>query len=86
MVDTKNHWQIVLSADAAGAEPVQPPARYDGAQMINDIKETLKRRGSMAIRGIGRVFRILDDNRNRQLDTNELMWGLKDFDIHLSEE
>ena len=54
--------------------------------MINDIKETLKRRGSMAIRGIGRVFRILDDNRNRQLDTNELMWGLKDFDIHLSEE
>ena len=65
---------------------MQPPARYDGAQMINDIKETLKRRGSMAIRGIGRVFRILDDNRNRQLDTNELMWGLKDFDIHLSEE
>ena len=40
----------------------------------------------MAIRGIGRVFRILDDNRNRQLDNNELMWGLKDFDIHLSEE
>ena len=54
--------------------------------MIRDIKETLKRRGSMAIRGIGRVFRILDDNRNRQLDANELMWGLKDFDIHLSEE
>ena len=40
----------------------------------------------MAIRGIGRVFRILDDNRNRQIDGNELMWGLKDFDIHLSEE
>jgi len=37
------------------------------------------------IRGIGRVFRILDDNRNRQLDRNELMWGLKDFDIHLEE-
>jgi len=54
--------------------------------MMTDIKETLKKRGSMAIRGIGRVFRILDDNRNRQLDANELMWGLKDFDIHLSEE
>ena len=38
------------------------------------------------IRGIGRVFRILDDNRNRQLDKTELLWGLKDFDIHLSEE
>ena len=54
--------------------------------MVQDIKETLKKRGAMAIRGIGRVFRILDDNRNRQLDANELMWGLKDFDIHLSEE
>jgi len=54
--------------------------------MIQDIKETLKSRGAMSIRGIGRVFRILDDNRNRQLDLNELMWGLKDFDIHLSEE
>jgi len=85
-VDPKNFWTIFLSEDAAGAAPVQPPARYDGATMMNDIKETLKRRGSMAIRGIGRVFRILDDNRNRQLDTNELMWGLKDFDIHLSEE
>jgi calcyphosin len=40
----------------------------------------------MQIRGLGRVFRILDDNRNRQIDGNELMWGLKDFDIHLSEE
>ena len=40
----------------------------------------------MQIRGLGRIFRILDDNRNRQIDKNELMWGLKDFDIHLSEE
>jgi len=54
--------------------------------MMNDIKETLKKRGAMMIRGIGRVFRILDDNRNRQIERNELLWGLKDFDIHLSEE
>lgn len=85
-VNPRNHWQIILSEDAAGAEPVAPPQRYDGAQMIADIKETLKRRGSMAIRGIGRVFRILDDNRNRQLDDYELKNGLIDYDIHLSDE
>ena len=85
-INGKNFWNIVLSESAAGAEPVVAPPRYEGAQMIQDIKETLKRRGAMAIRGIGRVFRILDDNRNRQLDANELMWGLKDFDIHLNEE
>lgn len=53
-----------------------------------EIKATLKSRGAMAIRGIGRVFRILDDNRNRQVDVNELLWGLKDsqdFGIHLDE-
>ena len=30
-VDPKNFWNIVLSEDASGAEPVTPPARYDGA-------------------------------------------------------
>jgi len=40
----------------------------------------------MQIRGLGRIFRILDDNRNRQIEKKELQWGLKDFDIHLSEE
>jgi Ca2+-binding EF-hand superfamily protein len=54
--------------------------------MIEDIKTKLKQRGAMAIRGVGRVFRILDNNRNRQIDAAELMWGLKDFDIHLNEE
>ena len=81
-----NSWSIELASDPSAAEPVEEAPRYDGEQMIQDIKETLKKRGAMMIRGIGRVFRILDDNRNRQLDKNELMWGLKDFDIHLSEE
>ena len=52
---------------------------------MDDIKSALKARGSMSIRGIGRVFRSLDDNRNKQLDTNELLWGLKDYGIHLDE-
>ena len=81
-----NYWTIELSSDPAAAEPIAEAPRYDGAQMVQDIKETLKSRGAMMIRGIGRVFRILDDNRNKQLDKNELQWGLKDFDIHLSDE
>jgi len=85
-VDEKNFWTIELSSDPAGAAPVEAPPRYDGAQMIEDIKQKLKLRGAMSIRGVGRVFRILDNNRNRQIDANELMWGLKDFDIHLNEE
>lgn len=51
-----------------------------------DIKAALLSRGSMAIRGLGRVFRIIDDNRNRQIDVTELMYGLKDFGIHLNQD
>ena len=85
-VTPTNYWSIEMAKDAAEAEPIDDAPQYDGAQMIQDIKETLSRRGSMQIRGLGRIFRILDDNRNRQIEKNELMWGLKDFDIHLSEE
>ena len=85
-VNPTNYWTIEMAKDASEAEPIDDAPKYDGAQMIQDIKDTLTRRGSMQIRGLGRIFRILDDNRNRQIDKNELMWGLKDFDIHLSEE
>jgi len=86
-VPEQNHWTFVL-ADSPAAAEVQQEAepRYSADKMISDIKETLKKRGAMMIRGIARVFRILDDNKNRQIDSNELLWGLKDFDIHLNEE
>lgn len=84
-VSNQNHWEFQLAASLADAEPKDPPAQYTGAEIVQEIKDKLKSRGAMMIRGIGRVFRILDDNRNRQIDANELMWGLKDFDIHLNE-
>lgn len=54
--------------------------------MINDIRQKLSARGTLAIRGLGRMFRILDNNGNRQLELNELLWGLKDFGISLDDE
>jgi len=74
-----------LSADPEAAQPVAVAAPQTAEEILAEIKATLKSRGAMAIRGIGRVFRILDDNRNRQVDLNELLWGLKDFGIHLNE-
>ena len=85
-VSPTNYWTIELATEPSAAEPMAEAPRYDGEQMMQDIKDTLKQRGAMMIRGIGRVFRILDNNRNKQLDKTELLWGLKDFDIHLSEE
>lgn len=78
----------MTASDPSAAEPVEAPEElsYDGATLVNDIKQTLLSRGSMTLRGVARVFRILDDNRNRQLDGNELCDGLKTFDINLNDE
>ena len=46
----------------------------------------MKKRGSNGIRGVARVFRILDDNRNRSLDKRELQSGLGDFGIYVDDE
>lgn len=76
------------SSDPAAAEPVEEPEAlsYDGAQLVSDIRDTLKERGAMTLRGVARVFGILDDNKNRQLDPNELTDGLKTFGIDLNDE
>lgn len=54
--------------------------------MINDIKEKVKGRGSLGVRGLSRMFKILDNNGNRQVDFNEFFWGMRDFGISVTEE
>ena len=63
-----NTWQIITASDPKAAEPIEPPSTglsYDGATLVADIKDTLAKRSALAIRGLGRVFRIMDQNRNR---------------------
>lgn len=77
---------LVTAPDPSYAEPLKEVPKYTGEQLMNDIKNTLKARGTTGIRGLGRLFRILDNNRNRQLDIKELQWGLGDFGISLDDE
>ncbi|XP_072903952.1 calcyphosine-like b isoform X2 [Hemitrygon akajei] len=43
-------------------------------------------RGSAGIKGLGRVFRIMDDDRNRSLDFKEFVKGLNDYGVLLEKE
>ncbi|XP_072113607.1 calcyphosine-like b isoform X2 [Mobula birostris] len=43
-------------------------------------------RGSAGIKGLGRVFRIMDDDRNRTLDFKEFAKGLNDYGVLLEKE
>ncbi|XP_050799794.1 calcyphosin-like protein isoform X1 [Gopherus flavomarginatus] len=43
-------------------------------------------RGSAGIKGLGRVFRIMDDNQNRTLDFKEFLKGLNDYAVTIDKE
>ncbi|NXG15394.1 CAPSL protein, partial [Grallaria varia] len=43
-------------------------------------------RGSAGIKGLARVFQIMDSNRSRTLDFNEFMKGLKDYAVVIDKE
>ena len=85
-VDSCNHWMFVYGTDRAAAEPVAEVVVPTGQELIQMVKDTLTKRGSMEIRSLGRIFRALDDNRNRMVDKRELQEGLRDFGINLSDD
>lgn len=47
-------------------------------QVLDKILTTLKSRGMNGIRGLGIVFRRMDNNGDRKMDRSEFMWGLKE--------
>ncbi|NWX64579.1 CAPSL protein, partial [Promerops cafer] len=74
-------------------------ARHDREMAINakktlsetsDLLERLRlqclARGSSGIKGLGRVFRIIDGNNSRTLDFNEFMRGLRHYAVMMNKE
>lgn len=53
-------------------------------QILDKIKAKLIERGTHGIRGLGIVFRRMDNGKNRKLDRGEFMWGLKENGHDLS--
>ena len=43
-------------------------------------------RGASGIKGLGRVFRIMDDNGNKSLDYGEFTKGLNDYGVYLDDD
>ncbi|TRY99633.1 hypothetical protein DNTS_004825 [Danionella cerebrum] len=43
-------------------------------------------RGSAGIKGLGRTFRIMDDDNNRTLDMKEFLKGLSDYGVLMDKE
>lgn len=66
----------------SGQNPNVSPAFGDSReppnQVLAKIRDTLKARGAHGIRGLGHVFRRMDNNGDKKFDRNEFMWGLRE--------
>lgn len=72
------------SGNNPNVNPVFGIGREPPNQTLEKIKEKLKARGANGIRGLGIVFRRIDNSRDRKIDRYEFMWGLKENGHDLS--
>jgi len=70
-------------AKTAAAEEVGVPKNATEAQLLEHIRKKIAARGARGIAGIGRKFKIADDNNSKALDVEEFKKAMHDFRIGL---
>ena len=61
----QNVWYISTASDLSMEEPIYEAPKYTPDDLIKEIKAKLQARGTLGIRGLARVFKILDNNGNK---------------------
>jgi calcyphosin len=56
---------------------------YTEAQLMEHFRKKLAARGSRGIMGLGRQFKIADDNNSKDLDIDEFKKAIHDFRVGL---
>jgi Ca2+-binding EF-hand superfamily protein len=75
-----NQSEKVKAKESAGG---LPPMNYTEAQLVETFRTKLAARGSRGIMGLGRQFKIADDNDSKSLDIEEFKKCVHDFRIGL---
>jgi len=70
---TKRH---AGAADFGGTEPVRLGPNLSQRAAFDAVRSKILERGANGIKGISRIFRIMDDNGNKKLDMEEFAEGL----------
>lgn len=82
----QNIWMFCTSNDPKDAEEIEGELTYTIDDILAEIKSKLLQRGSYGIRGLARIFKILDNDGGRKLDLKEFQDGLLDYGIPLTDE
>jgi Ca2+-binding EF-hand superfamily protein len=73
-----NGFAIRGSGNNPNVNPVFGVKREPPNQVLDKVLGELKRRGANGIRGLGIVFRRMDNNGDKKMDRHEFMWGLRE--------
>ena len=70
----------------SNAAPVDPQTQGKLNKIQEQIREKIKSRGASTIQGLGRHFRILDDNSDNGISDREFSKALREYGFNISEE
>lgn len=74
---------ITGGASTKPKESALPPMNYTDAQLLETFRTKLAKRGNRGIMGLGRQFKIADDDRSQALNLEEFKKAVHDFRIGL---
>ena len=75
-----------MGGGASRAQEDTPPMNMTEAQLMDRFREKLAKRGNRGIMGLGRSFKIADDDRSGNLGMEEFQKAIHDFRVGLRPE
>ena len=85
-LDYKEFSTGLFNKDPAGGSPAKGGASGSGPEdLVERLRTKLASRGARGIIGLGKQFRIMDDNNSRSLDLYEFTKAVKDYMLGFSD-
>lgn len=84
---SQNRWVVVTASTPEAAVDDRHFVELTPAMIMDKVKAVLlERNGVHGIRGLGRMFRIIDDGGDGGLDREDFKWGLYDYGVRISDQ
>ena len=86
-LDYKEFSMALFNKDVSGGSPAKGGSSGSGPEdLVEKLRTKLASRGARGIIGLGKQFRIMDDNNSRSLDIYEFSKAMKDYMLGFSDQ